>query len=241
MNLPPMRFTSTVSCSQKWKNQQTMHQEYKDILIYTSISLYILWHTLLHYRVFWHLNFVPQRMFLMLNMKTTNFYSNFIQIHRIELFQVKNSTFLTTHSENLYILVYFSIHWYILWHAVTHSPLLWIRLATPTGLCDTPFPFHSLLALSCRAAVCSMVSPRRGFPRPNCHIHNLTSWIMLPRLPSAAAASGQPNRNLESWGLLNKSTTSFIVESRCAPQKPATPFNTVIYVVLHSIYKYMIV
>ena len=35
----------------------------------------------------------------------------------------------------------------------------------------------------------------RGLPRPNCHSHGLTSYTLLPLLPSAAAASAVPNWN----------------------------------------------
>ncbi len=54
---------------------------------------------------------------------------------------------------------------------------------------------HPRLSLSSRAAFfLSVVSltvrpPRRGLPRPNCHSQGLTSYTLLPRLPSAAAES----------------------------------------------------
>jgi hypothetical protein len=53
-------------------------------------------------------------------------------------------------------------------------------------------------------AVSSMVRPpRRGLPRPNFHSHWLSSYTLLPRLPSAAAESAQPTGKPEPLNLLN--------------------------------------
>ncbi len=43
----------------------------------------------------------------------------------------------------------------------------------------------SRLASFFRAASSTVRPPRRGLPRPNCHSHGLTSYTLLPRLPSA--------------------------------------------------------
>ena len=67
-----------------------------------------------------------------------------------------------------------------------------------------------LLAFSSRTvfflmAVSSTVRPpRRGLPRPNFHSHWLTSYTLLPRLPSAAAESAQPTGKPEPLNLLNE-------------------------------------
>lgn len=54
------------------------------------------------------------------------------------------------------------------------------------------------------AIVCLTVRPpKRGFPRPNCHSHGLTSYTLLPRLPSTSAESAQPNGKPETLRLLN--------------------------------------
>ncbi len=87
-----------------------------------------------------------------------------------------------------------------------------IPLALPTSFPSTLelflacsfVPLSSLL--DCQSAVCltgSVRPPRRGLPRPNCHSQGLTSYTLLPRLPSAAAESAQPCGKPESLRLLN--------------------------------------
>ena len=59
--------------------------------------------------------------------------------------------------------------------------------------------FSSRAALFLSAVSLTVRPPRRGLPRPNCHSQGLTSYTLLPRLPSAAAESAQPYGKPESF------------------------------------------
>ena len=62
----------------------------------------------------------------------------------------------------------------------------------------------SFRTVSFRMAVSSTVRPpRRGLPRPKFHSQALTSYTLLPRLPSEDAESAQPMGNPEPLCLLN--------------------------------------
>ncbi len=74
------------------------------------------------------------------------------------------------------------------------------------------------------AIVCSAVRPpKRGFPRPNCHSHWLTSYTLLPCLPSTAAESAQPDGKPESLRLLSSLCQAQPVYQPCRenPTRPA--------------------
>ena len=77
--------------------------------------------------------------------------------------------------------VYTCMYWYILVYIMTYCYTTPFTLnqalsALRRRRVSAARCFRSLLAVSCLAAVCFTVSPpRRGFPRPNCHIHKLTS------------------------------------------------------------------
>ena len=62
----------------------------------------------------------------------------------------------------------------------------------------------SFLTVFFSMAVSSTVRPpRRGLPRPKFHSQVLTSYTLLPRLPSEATESAQPMGNPEPLCLLN--------------------------------------
>ncbi len=60
---------------------------------------------------------------------------------------------------------------------------------------------HAMLV---RVVSSTLSTHRRGLLRPNCHIHGLTSYTLLQRLPSTAAELAQPIGKPESLRLLYK-------------------------------------
>ena len=159
-----------------------MHEVYLYILLYTGIYWYILWHAVTHHPVLWHLNFVPQRMFLM-------FEHAYIYLpgtlHCILQSKLKKTTVQTMHQIYLYILVYPSIYWYILCHTYTHHPLLWIR---PDPPCDSDGSLHhasSVQRLQCPALLQS--APLSALPGASKreawilalaeHVRDRLSWV----------------------------------------------------------------
>ena len=70
-------------------------------------------------------------------------------------------------------------------------------LAAPSGP-GCHGPLRTILC-HCNAQLLSLShrqAPRRGLPRPNCHIHWLISYTLLPFLPDSSAASASPCGNL---------------------------------------------
>ncbi len=101
-----------------------------------------------------------------------------------------------------YILVYTGIYFYI----VEKNGKLHLIMCRPPSrayesadcLAWSFLPVFSLTAVSS-----TVRPPRRGLPRPKFHSHVLTSYTLLPRLPSEAAVSANIMGKTELLCLLN--------------------------------------
>ena len=100
-----------------------------------------------------------------------------------------------------YILVHTSMYWYVLVYTSSIHIVFWCWGA---GVCAAVRP------------------PRHGLPRPKFRNHVLTSYTLLPRLPSEAAVSAHPMGKSKPLCLLNLCG----IVGLCCQQHTPQPLST---------------
>ena len=108
--------------------------------------------------------------------------------------------------DSWYIPVHTGTYWYVLVQTETnqHTSLDHALSALLRLQVSAERLAWSFRTVSLRTAVSFTVRPpRRGLPLPKFHSQVLTSYMLLPRLPSEDAKSAQPMGNPEALCLLN--------------------------------------